>query len=266
MPDGKEAKASPTIMSSGMGSGSGVGTGHCPPQDLYMLNQYIQEALAREQILETKLALLQRLVGQTEVASDNAWKSLIDEDRLLTRVEILESQLSAYGKSMTEDKLREETQRLIEEKEVYQEKAKNTMQNLANDKLEAVKKAKELERQLSSIEDEYTVLKDLYDKDVEENKKLATEIERLTKELEEAKKNAEEVAAKEENEVKEGQQAVENGIKSEENELKVPEESVECKGDTEKLSEAEITMETSNEADKITNELLKARQRRYGKV
>ena len=38
-----------------------------------------QEALAREQLLENKLAALQRLVGQTESASSDAWKSLIDE-------------------------------------------------------------------------------------------------------------------------------------------------------------------------------------------
>ena len=39
----------------------------------------LQEALAREQLLENKLAVLQRLVGQTETASTDAWKSLIDE-------------------------------------------------------------------------------------------------------------------------------------------------------------------------------------------
>ena len=102
LPDGKEAKASPTIMSSLVGGGVGGNgvafNGNLLTQDLYQLNQYIQEALAREQLLETKLAVLQRLVGQTEVASSDAWKSLIDEDRLLTRVEILESQLSAYSK------------------------------------------------------------------------------------------------------------------------------------------------------------------------
>ncbi len=100
LPDGKEAKASPTIMSALSGGGGAGGSNGCslPSQDLFQLNQYIQEALVREQLLETKLAVLQRLVGQTEAASNDAWKSLIDEDRLLTRVEILESQLSAYSK------------------------------------------------------------------------------------------------------------------------------------------------------------------------
>ncbi len=87
---------------------------------MYLLNQHIQEALVREQLLETKLAVLQRIVGQTEAASGRAWKALIDEDRLLARVEILEGQLSAYAKNMSEDKLREEAQRLMEEKEEYQ--------------------------------------------------------------------------------------------------------------------------------------------------
>ena len=99
---------------------------------------YLQEALAREQMLENKLALLQRLVGKTGEASEEAWKSLIDEDRLLTRVEILESQLSTYGKAMTEDKLREETKRLMSDKESYQTAAKENLKRLVDEKLEAL--------------------------------------------------------------------------------------------------------------------------------
>ena len=56
-----------------------------PAQDLYQLNQYIQEALAREQLLENKLVSLQRLIAETEGASNQGWKALMDEDRLLTR-------------------------------------------------------------------------------------------------------------------------------------------------------------------------------------
>ena len=146
---------------------------------------YLQEALAREQMLENKLALLQRLVGKTGEASEEAWKSLIDEDRLLTRVEILESQLSTYGKAMTEDKLREETQRLMGEKELYQETAKETLKKLVDEKLEAVKKQKELEKALSNTEDEYGSLKELYEKYVQENRELALQVNRQRTELEE---------------------------------------------------------------------------------
>ena len=78
LPDGKEAKASPSIVNTSPGSS-------IPAQDLYQLNQYIQESLAREQLLESKLVGLQRLVEETESASQLGWKALMDEDRLLTR-------------------------------------------------------------------------------------------------------------------------------------------------------------------------------------
>ena len=47
------------------------------------------------------------------------------------------------SKAMTEDKLREETQRLMGEKELYQETAKETLKKLVDEKLEAVKKQKD---------------------------------------------------------------------------------------------------------------------------
>ena len=89
-------QASPSIVNSSPGAA-------IPAQDLYQLNQYIQvairkplkkiglyntkfqEALAREQFLESKLLSLQRLIGDTEVASSQGWRALMDEDRLLTR-------------------------------------------------------------------------------------------------------------------------------------------------------------------------------------
>jgi len=182
LPDGKEAKASPTIVNST--SNPALLSLSLPTQDLYQLNQYIQEALAREQLLETKLAVLQRLVGQTESASNESWKSLIDEDRLLTRVEILESQLSTYGKSMNEDKLREETKRLMEEKEEYQEQAKDTLKRIVNEKLDAVKKLQDVEKTLSTTEDEFATLRELYDKNNDENRTLAAEINRISSDLE----------------------------------------------------------------------------------
>merc|ERR1711892_1396951 len=138
LPDGKEAKASPSIVNTSPGTA-------IPAQDLHQLNQYIQEALAREQLLENKLLSLQRLIADTEGASNQGWKALMDEDRLLTRLEILESQLTTYGKNMTEDKLREETKRLMEEKESYQNTAKDTLKKIVDEKLDSCKKLKEVE-------------------------------------------------------------------------------------------------------------------------
>merc|ERR1719350_1543699 len=181
LPDGKEAKASPSIVNSSPAS-------TIPAQDLYQLNQYIQESLAREQLLENKILGLQRLVEGTENASQLGWKALMDEDRLLTRVEILESQLTTYGKSMSEDKLREETKRLMEEKETYQNTAKDTLKKVVDDKLEAINNLKGVELSLANMEAEYSSLRQLYDRSIDENKKLSEKLTSLNEDLSKKKK------------------------------------------------------------------------------
>ena len=52
----------------------------------------------REQAVENKLATLQRLLDGVQTATDSSWKALVDEDRLLTRLEILEGQHALYSK------------------------------------------------------------------------------------------------------------------------------------------------------------------------
>merc|ERR1719347_2051749 len=182
LPDGKEAKASPSIVNTSSASS-------LPAQDLYQLNQYIQESLAREQLLENKMLGLQRLVEETEHASQVGWKALMDEDRLLTRVEILESQLTTYGKSMTEEKLREETKRLMGEKEIYQNTAKDTLKRLTDEKLDAITKVKTVEQSLVTLEAEYTSLTQLYNRSIEENKNLSEKLTSLNEDLNKKKKD-----------------------------------------------------------------------------
>ena len=67
-------------------------------QDLYQLNQWIQEAVIREQVLETKLGTLQRILNETREAAELGWTALMEEDRLLTRIESLENQLVISSK------------------------------------------------------------------------------------------------------------------------------------------------------------------------
>jgi ABC-type transporter lipoprotein component MlaA len=59
-----------------------------------------------------------------------------------------------------------------------QETAKDTLKKLVDEKLETVKRMSDIERSLSNTEDEYSTLKELYDREVEENRKLAEEISR----------------------------------------------------------------------------------------
>ena len=54
-------------------------------------------------MLETKLFAVQAVLISINEATDQGWKALIAEDRLLTRVETLENQLQVYSKVFFSD-------------------------------------------------------------------------------------------------------------------------------------------------------------------
>lgn len=152
LPDGKEAKASH--------SSSILSSNSVPVEDLYELHQYLQEATQREHMLETKLFALQEVLNSIKEAADQGWKALIAEDRLLTRVEALENQLQAYSKNYSEDKLKDELVKLQEEKNQYQNTAKEFLKKVLDEKLEAVQKCQEVKRSLVNVEAAYSSLTD----------------------------------------------------------------------------------------------------------
>ncbi|KAK5640959.1 hypothetical protein RI129_009506 [Pyrocoelia pectoralis] len=151
--DGKEAKASPSITEISR-------HGLIPLDELYKLNQIIQEACQREQCLENKLSALQQIVDETKRSSDESWQAYIGEERLLSRVATLENQLSQVNKNITDDRLRDELNKLQEERTVYQIAAKETLHKLHADRLEAVVSASEQERAKLTAEQEFKLAKD----------------------------------------------------------------------------------------------------------
>lgn len=50
----------------------------------------------REQMLEQKLEYLQGVIRDTQQASNEGWQAIIDEDRLLARINALEDQIRIY--------------------------------------------------------------------------------------------------------------------------------------------------------------------------
>ncbi|XP_054708040.1 sarcolemmal membrane-associated protein-like [Uloborus diversus] len=163
LPDGKEAKASPTTTVVPLSPETSVSS-----QELYQLSQYLQEALHREQILENKLGTLQKVVANTQDESDIGWKALIEEDRLLSRIETLESQLQTCGKNVTEEKLKDDVVKLQEDKDKYQIAAKESLKKVLQEKLEAIRKVQDLENSLSNTENECTHLGEMNQKKEQE--------------------------------------------------------------------------------------------------
>lgn len=127
--------------------------------ELYRLNTFIQEAMQREQILESKLLSLQKIIDQTRKNSANVWQSMIEEDRLLSRIDILENKLQYFQKNFTDDKLRKEIIKLQDDKSLYQNSAKEALRKVYDDRNEAVMKLATIERALCSSEDECALLR-----------------------------------------------------------------------------------------------------------
>uniref|UniRef100_A0A672GR17 Sarcolemmal membrane-associated protein n=1 Tax=Salarias fasciatus TaxID=181472 RepID=A0A672GR17_SALFA len=138
-----------------------------------------------EQMLEQKLATLQRLLATTQEASESSWQALIDEDRLLSRLEVMGSQLQAYSKSQTEEGIRKELLALQEDKHNYETTAKESLRRVLQEKIEVVRKLSEVERSLSNTEDECTHLKEMSERSQEELRELANKYNAAVNEIKE---------------------------------------------------------------------------------
>ncbi|XP_019624347.1 PREDICTED: sarcolemmal membrane-associated protein-like isoform X2 [Branchiostoma belcheri] len=136
-------------------------------------------------MLENKLAMLQRVMSETQEASQSSWQALIDEDRLLSRLEVLESQLQAFAKNQTEESLRKELVALQEDKHIYENTAKESLRRIFQEKLDIVTKLSDTERTCSNVEDECTHLKESYEMSQEELKALAAKHSDKLKDLQE---------------------------------------------------------------------------------
>eukprot|EP00075_Anas_platyrhynchos_P033922 XP_027323175.1 sarcolemmal membrane-associated protein isoform X7 [Anas platyrhynchos] len=220
-------------------------------QELFQLSQYLQEALHREQMLEQKLATLQRLLAVTQEASDTSWQALIDEDRLLSRLEVMGNQLQACSKNQTEDSIRKELIALQEDKHNYETTAKESLRRVLQEKIEVVRKLSEVERSLSNTEDECTHLKEMNERTQEELRELANkyngavnEIKDLSDKLKVAEGKQEEIQQKGLAEKKELQHKIDE-MEEREQELQAKIEALQADNDftNERLTALQVRLE-----------------------
>ncbi|XP_074813803.1 sarcolemmal membrane-associated protein isoform X13 [Natator depressus] len=240
LPDGMEARLRSDVIHAPLPSPVDKVAANTPSmysQELFQLSQYLQEALHREQMLEQKLATLQRLLAVTQEASDTSWQALIDEDRLLSRLEVMGNQLQACSKNQTEDSIRKELVALQEDKYNYETTAKESLRRVLQEKIEVVRKLSEVERSLSNTEDECTHLKEMNERTQEELRELANkyngavnEIKDLSDKLKVAEGRQEEIQQKGQAEKKELQHKI-NEMEEREQELQAKIEALQADND-----------------------------------
>ncbi|XP_051032678.1 sarcolemmal membrane-associated protein isoform X15 [Phodopus roborovskii] len=254
LPDGMEARLRSDVIHAPLPSPVDKVAANTPSmysQELFQLSQYLQEALHREQMLEQKLATLQRLLAITQEASDTSWQALIDEDRLLSRLEVMGNQLQACSKNQTEDSLRKELIALQEDKHNYETTAKESLRRLLQEKIEVVRKLSEVERSLSNTEDECTHLKEMNERTQEELRELANkyngavnEIKDLSDKLKVAEGKQEEIQQKGQAEKKELQNKIDE-MEEKEQELQAKIEALQADNDftNERLTALQVRLE-----------------------
>ncbi|XP_074493611.1 sarcolemma associated protein a isoform X16 [Sebastes fasciatus] len=237
-------------------------------QELFQLSQYLQEALHREQMLEQKLATLQRLLANTQEASESSWQALIDEDRLLSRLEVMGSQLQAHSKSQTEDGIRKELLALQEDKHNYETTAKESLRRVLQEKIEVVRKLSEVERSLSNTEDECTHLKEMSERGQEELRELANkynaavnEIKELTEKIKAAEGRQEELTQRGATEKRELEMRIEE-MEEKEQVLQARIEALQADNDftNERLAALQVRLEQLQEKSIKENNSLAVKQ------
>lgn len=168
--DGTEAKSNPVVNF----------INDVSAQDLYNIDAYIREAMHREANLENKMLTLERLLSNIIGETDNSWKALVAEDRLLSKIEFLENQLQYYKKDCGEDETKREICDLKQYKYSHQAIAKDCLKREMEEKLKTIEKCQELESLLKHSTIEHDTLmkhfKDSQDEIKEVCSKLNTEV------------------------------------------------------------------------------------------
>ncbi|XP_035239254.1 sarcolemmal membrane-associated protein-like isoform X2 [Anguilla anguilla] len=134
--------------------------------ELFQLSQYLKEALQREQMLEQKLVTLQWLLGRTQEASEASFQAVVDEDQLLSRLEVMENMLQALSGNQCEGR--------VLELAAYQSTAKEALRRVLREKVEVCQTLSKVELSLSSAQDTCLHLQHLRERAEQELTELAS--------------------------------------------------------------------------------------------
>ncbi|XP_075709836.1 TRAF3-interacting JNK-activating modulator [Rhinoderma darwinii] len=132
--------------------------------ELLQLSEYLVEALHRERKLKKKLCVLQELLSVLVQTSEKSWMAQLNEDHLNGKVANLENQLFYYTQSFPKTSVKKLLLEMEEHKMKYQEKAKESLQKLSDDKIATERQLQNVQMSLSVSSDECELWKEEYEK------------------------------------------------------------------------------------------------------
>ncbi|XP_002133258.2 sarcolemmal membrane-associated protein [Drosophila pseudoobscura] len=132
MPDGREA------ISIDSDQLQLLGPNRISFDEIQRLNSFLQEAAQREKTLKAKLNSLQGVLDATRKNSAMCWQSMITEDQLIHKINLLEKKLQMMEKNVPENALRNEIVKMLEDKTTYQLTAKEALRKVYQERCDAM--------------------------------------------------------------------------------------------------------------------------------
>ncbi|KAM3935397.1 TRAF3-interacting JNK-activating modulator isoform 1-T3 [Leptodactylus fuscus] len=132
--------------------------------ELLQLSEYLMEALHRERKLKKKLCALQELLSVLVQTSEKTWLAQLNEDRLKCKVAKLENQLFFYNQNFPKTSVKKLLMEMEDHNMKYQEKAKESLQKLSDEKIATERQLQNVQMSLSVSSDECELWKEEYEK------------------------------------------------------------------------------------------------------
>lgn len=92
LPNGQEAK--PKLGQ----TGDALPSGHISinNEQLFQISSFLNEAIFREQGLDRKMESLRQALQQASVAAELGWQTMINEEKLLQKLDLYEAQMRVF--------------------------------------------------------------------------------------------------------------------------------------------------------------------------
>ncbi|XP_021232901.1 TRAF3-interacting JNK-activating modulator isoform X3 [Numida meleagris] len=131
-------------------------------KEIVQLSSYLKEALHRELLLKQKMVILQELLATLLHASEKSWQGQLNEDKLKCKLRALENQLQACTQSYSKECVKKILIEMEDQKQTYEQKAKEALQKMLEDKLQAEQQLQNSQRCLAVTREDLALWKEHY--------------------------------------------------------------------------------------------------------
>ncbi|XP_069731944.1 TRAF3-interacting JNK-activating modulator [Phaenicophaeus curvirostris] len=131
-------------------------------KEMVQLSNYLKEALHRELLLKQKMLILQELFSTLLEASEKSWQGQLNEDKLKCKLRALENQLQACTQSYPKECVKKLLIEMEDQKQTYEQKAKEALQKMLEDKLQTEQQLQNSQRSLAATREDLAFWKEHY--------------------------------------------------------------------------------------------------------